>query len=127
MTEGMEALTVKALGLALDAAGLRQQAIAANIANANTEGYAPLTVDFEQQIAHARNALQTAGRLDMASLAQVNPRVTPAVDGTGLPVRIQLDAEVAKLSQNAVHYQALIKGLNRHYQLMSSAVSDGKK
>ena len=42
MTDGIEAVTRSALALALDAASLRQQAIATNIANANAVGYVPL-------------------------------------------------------------------------------------
>ena len=128
MTEGMEAITVTALGLALDAASLRQQAIATNIANANTLNYAPLKASFEDQLEDARNALQSRGRLDAGSLAGVRPMLqvgTP--DASGLLPAVQLDIEVADMAQNAVQYQALIRGLSRHYAILSAAVSDGKK
>lgn len=127
MTQGMEAITVAALGLALDAASLRQQAIATNIANANTPGYAPLAVSFEDQLEDARRALRTHGRLDAAALAGVQPALQHAPGLNGLPARMLLDVEAANLAQNSVHFQALLKGLNRHYQILSSAVSDGKK
>lgn len=128
MTEGMEAVTVTALGLALDAASIRQQAIATNIANVNTLNYAPLKASFEDQLEDARNALQSHGRLDAASLAGVRPILqigTP--DAPGLLPAVQLDVEVAGMARNAVQYQALIKGLSKHYAILSSAVSDGKR
>jgi flagellar basal-body rod protein FlgB len=128
MTEGLEAITTAALGLALDAASLRQQAVAANIANANSVDYVPLSVNFEAQLEDARRALETQGRLDATSLAGVRPRLEALpLDGTGLPPKVLLDAEVASLSQNAVHYQALVKALSKHYALLSAAVSEGKR
>ncbi len=129
MTEGMEAITTIALGLALDAASLRQQAIAANIANANTAGYVPLSVNFESQLEDARHALQSRGRLDSNSLVGVAPRfeVNAEIGAFGLSPKVMLDVEVAHLAQNAVQYQALIKGLSKHYAILSTAASDGKK
>ena len=123
----IESITTAALSLALDAASLRQQAIAANMANAGTPGYAPLTVNFEDQLEDARRALQARGRLDEATLAGVQPRLEAQPALGGVPARLQLDMEAANLAQNSVHYQALLKGLSRHYALLASAVSDGKK
>ena len=129
MTEGMEAVTTAALSLALDAATLRQQAIAANIANANTAGYKPVRVNFEAQLDDARLALQSEGRLDAASLAGVSPRleIDRSYGAQGLSPKVMIDVEVARLAQNAVQYQALVKGLSRHFSILSMAVSDGKK
>jgi flagellar basal-body rod protein FlgB len=128
MTEGIEAITTAALGLALDAAALRQQAISANIANAETEGYVPVRVSFEDQLEEARQVLDGRGRLDVASLAGVQPRLEPlAATGSGLPPKIMLDVEVADMTANAVQYQALIKGLTKHYAILMAAITDGKK
>jgi flagellar basal-body rod protein FlgB len=128
MTEGLEAITTTALTLALDAASMRQQAIAANIANAGSVDYVPLTVSFEAQLADARRALESQGRLDAASLAGVRPHIeTAGLDAAGLPPKVQLDVEVAEMSRNAVHYQTLVKALSRHLALLSDAASEGKK
>lgn len=121
-------MTTAALSLALDAASLRQQAISANIANSETLGYVPLKVSFEDQLEDARRALHDQGRLDAPSLAGVEPRIEHVVpDGLSAHDQIRPDIEVAALAQNAVQYQALIKGLSKHFAILFEAVGDGKK
>ena len=127
MTDGIEAVTRSALALALDAASMRQQAISTNIANANAVGYVPQRVSFEAQLDDARRSMAQSGRLDAFALSQVRPRIEPVVDGTGAPVSVQLDVEAAEMARNAVHYQALVKGLSRHFSILSMAAGDGRK
>jgi flagellar basal-body rod protein FlgB len=125
MTQGIEAITTAALSLALDAASLRHQAIAANIANHATEGYVPLKLDFESQLANARRGV--GGGLDELALANVKLQLQPALDENGVPARVQLDTEVADMARNAVQFQALARGLNRHLGILAMAASEGKK
>lgn len=128
MTEGTEAVTASALALALDAASLRQQAYAANIANAGAPGFVPLRVSFEAELEQARTSLAWRGRLDGGDLAGVEPSLEEAPrDGRGLLPQVQLDVEVASMSQNAAQYQTLLKALARHYALLAAAVGDGKR
>jgi flagellar basal-body rod protein FlgB len=129
MTEGIEAVTTTLLGLALDAASLRQQAIAANIANADVAGYAPLAVDFESQLDGARRDIGGVSRIDAAALSQVVPALVADASPQpfGLPPKVMLDLEVAHLAQNGVQYQALVTGLSKHYAILALAVGDGKK
>ncbi|MGE4240214.1 flagellar basal body rod protein FlgB [Ramlibacter sp.] len=127
MTPSIESITTSVLGLALDAAAMRQQAIAANIANASVPGYAPSAVSFDDQLEDARRALQGIGRLDAASLQGVQPALRTLASPNGEPLAVQLDGEAAQLAQNSVHFQALLKGLAKHYALLSTAVGDGRK
>lgn len=128
MTEGLEAVTATALSLALDAASLRQQAHALNIANASAEGYAPVRVSFEAQLEAARADLRTEGLLGPDSLADVAPALEAVSPGpAGLPAKVQLDLEVAAMSQNGAHYHALLRAVSKHYSLLATAVRDGKK
>jgi flagellar basal-body rod protein FlgB len=127
MSSPVTSVTTAALGLALDAAQMRQQAIAANVANHATEGYAPLDVDFEAQLAQARRSLEEGGQLDAASLAGVQPKLVPLAGTDGLPPPIRLDEQVAAMADNAVRYEALARGLARHFAILSAAVSDGKR
>lgn len=127
MREGLEAITTAALGLALDAASLRQQAIAANIANHGTEGYVAQKLDFASQMEEARRLLDTKGSMDAFTLASVRLQLEPVLDSRGQPAKVQLDEQVADMAQNSVQYQLLARGLNRHFAMLSSAVSDGKR
>jgi flagellar basal-body rod protein FlgB len=126
MSDGLESITAAALGLALDAASMRQQAIAANIANHATEGYVPQQLDFQAQMQDAQRALQETGRVDASSLSGVQLRLMPMLDAQGQPAKVHLDEQVADMAQNAVQYQVLARALNRHFAILASAVSDGK-
>lgn len=126
MSNGIEALTVPALTLALDAAVMRQQVIATNIANAHTAGYVPQRVSFEVEVQRAwqsRTAEGSAPQTASHSLA-LTAHTAPVPEG---PAAVQLDQEVAALAQNSTHYQLLLRGLNRHLSILASAVSEGKR
>jgi len=120
----IEATTTSALLLALDAAARRQEAGTSNIANAATDGYAPLRVSFEEQLERARHDLAEHGRIEAASLAGVRA-VIEADPGTDAAA--PLDAQVADLAANAVHYQALLNGLSRHLSILAAAAADGRR
>jgi len=123
----IEAITTAAVSLALQAASLRQQAIGANIANANAAGYAPMQLSFETQLAEAREALRAQGRVTPAMLEMLQPELVPALDAHGRPAPIQVDAQMAEMAANAVHYQALVQGLSRHMSIMATAAADGRR
>jgi len=124
MLEGLEGVTTAALGLALDAASLRQQAIAANIANANALDFIPLEVNFEEQIEDARQALQSKGRIDPFALGGVHLRLQQVQEDA---LAVRLDVEAAKLAQNTVQYQALVKAIGKHFAILESAMGESRK
>lgn len=110
------------LSLAIDAATMRQAAIAQNIANATTPGYRPVTVSFEQRM----SALMTGGadhRPSLTELAHYKPRLEPMEQGS----EVAIDAQVAQLSENVIHHQALLKALSKHFALLSMAINEGKR
>jgi flagellar basal-body rod protein FlgB len=127
MINGTEAITTAALANALDVTSLRHQTIAANIANAHTQGYVPQRISFDAHWAQAQSTLRQGGSLDANMLASLTVQVTPVLDAGGQPMEVRLDAELANLASNNLQYQALIKGLSRHMSLLMSAASDGKK
>lgn len=96
--------TIELVSLALDAALMRQTAIANNVAHVNTQGYQTMSVDFEAQL----NALDPT------------LNVKPVYVQTDSPVK--LDEQIAMSVQNATHYRALIKGLNHQLAIMALAV-----
>ena len=126
MSHNIESITSAKIGLALDAAVLRQQAIASNIANVNTEGYVPMRLSFASQLeqlqADFSNNSFSAGQMFAPKL-----ELEPVLDRDGNPAKVELDAEVVAMAHNSVQYQALLKGLSRHYSIMSTAVSEGKR
>ncbi len=127
MIEAIDAATKASLLLALDAASLRQQAIATNIANANSVGYVRQRVSFEDQLEQARGTLAADGSLTPFSLGGVTPKLVPTARPGAAADPVQLDVEMADLSRNTVHYQTLLKALSRQYAILSTAVSDGKR
>lgn len=116
--ESIEHLTTRALTVALDAGSLRHRVIAANIANVNTPGYVAQRVSFE--------ALLGPGAAAGAATPELRASVEPAAGG-GLASGVQLDAEVAAMSENSLHQQVLLRALQRHLGLLATAVTEGKR
>ena len=112
----IEALSTALVGAALDAAELRHRVIAANIANAGAAGYARQTVSFEAQM----DALSGTG-------LPAAPEVVPAQGPGGEPMPVRLDQEAVDMAANSLQYQALLKALSRHYGVLQSAVTEGKR
>lgn len=101
--------TVEIIRLALDACQMRQTALAANIANANTPGYEPVQVNFEQQLTQ----LETFNPTEQS---EIKPFYEAQETG------LSPDALMADSLKNMTHYRALIKGLNQKYALMKMAM-----
>ncbi|HEX7650239.1 MAG TPA: hypothetical protein VF450_22780 [Noviherbaspirillum sp.] len=119
--------TIGLLNLALNATTMRHQAIAHNIANAGTPGYRPIDVSFEAQLVQARDAVASNPGRPLASLGNFQPTfelLPPNVLGD---TSVSLDMEVAKLSENTLHHEALLKALNRHFSIIGSAINEGKR
>lgn len=104
---------------ALDAATLRSKAISQNLANIQTPGYERKEVNFEEQLQDALKAklkaeqdqpghMQAGKGLD---LTKVNPYVYEPKDQTlpGEVNNVDIDLEAAKMAENQIYYQYLIK------------------
>ncbi len=129
MVDKTEAVTTNMLKLALDAASLNHQAIANNIANINTQGYAPVRVNFEEQMESIRQTLEEGGKVKADMLAGIRPvlerdQPTLATDGDRTAT---LDMETAKLAENTVHYEALLKVVGMRMSMVNSAINEGKR
>lgn len=124
MTSIIDSSTIGLLSLALDATGMRQQAIAHNIANANTPGFQRIGVSFESRLAELKQGAAGGRAPSLATLAHARPQFEPA-GAAGQPVA--LDMEMASLSENTLHHQMLLKMLNKHLALVGSAINEGKR
>ena len=115
--------------LALDAASMRHAAIANNIANHASPGYAPQRVNFEQQLGQARQALAAGGRVQLSDFSQVRPTVERGVPRTDSASgsASQLDIEMVRLAQNTLQYQALLRASGRFGTILATAINEGKR
>lgn len=111
----MSFVTEAVLMKALDGLAVRATVTAQNIANANSPGYRPLAVTFE-------DALRNAAPRGADQVAAVRPRVTAGLDSAGRP-ELRLDLELATASSTAGRYATLTELLNRQLQLRALAVS----
>lgn len=115
--------TTALLSLALDATVMRQQVLAQNIANVNTPGYKRLGVNFEQRVSALMEGPGGAVRADSASL---RPFVQVAGD-TATGNKVELDTEVAAMSENTLRHQVLVKALSRHFAIIGAAIGEGRR
>ena len=128
----MVGITQDLTSRALDAAALRHNVLASNIANASNPQYVPLQVNFEEQLQLLRADLLR--RTDAAevrqALAGVEPRVEadPSYSGSGVSSseQVRLDAEISKMMQNAVYYQSLLTAISKNGSIMKMAVREGR-
>lgn len=113
--------TLQLVGRALDAGALRHQAIAQNIANANVTGALAQRVQFEELLGAAQADLAAGRPLQSPDIPQ--PLVT--TDGPERP--IVLDEQMAALSSNSLHYQALLRAVGRQLSILSLAAQEGRR
>jgi flagellar basal-body rod protein FlgB len=108
---------------------------ASNLANANTPGFRAKVIDFEHALAQAVSPgagglhttdprhVQAGGGFDASDPAvlELEPPAWAQDGNSVLPER-----ETARLSENAMMFEAVAKGLDSKLALLRYAVSDGK-
>lgn len=111
-----------AAGKLLDAAVLRQQAIASNIANAETPGYRRLDIskDFAAQL---RSKLS---RGDVAEVATLRPQLvedpharTVRPDGNS----VEMENELLEMNRNSVEYNYLTEIVSGNLKQLRMAIT----
>ncbi len=117
---------------ALGLRAYRQQVLAANIANADTPNFKARDFNFSSALKDAI-AGRSAGNLPLAKTATAHlggsldtgsPRLMfrvptqPSVDGN----TVEMDAERAEFSQNAIQYEAGVTFLSQQIRTMMAAV-----
>jgi flagellar basal-body rod protein FlgB len=116
--------TQLALERAIEGAGKRHEALAANLANANTPGYQRLEVDFHSALASA------IGRGDEAHNALERLSFKPAKDAAAGVTRadgstVDIDSESAKLAENALEQQAAVQVAHTRINILKAAMGVG--
>ncbi len=108
----------------LEAAELRSRVISANIANQNTPGYLRRVVRFEDLLSRQ----MSEGRREEDVLESVQPTVeldelSPRrPDGNN----VSLEAELNSMRENRLMYETYAAILSAHFQLMQTAVTEGR-
>lgn len=128
---------------ALGASGLRQQALAQNLANVNTPGYKALRVTFEDALASALAARE--GREARLRLVTTDPRhipsPAPAGPGDVVPAvwrdpshsaradgnNVDLEGEMARVAANQLWYWALSRLVGDEFGRLRLAVTEGRR
>lgn len=127
MPFSIESITTAALSAALDAATRSHAALAANIANVQSEGYAPRHLAFDARLDDAKAALREGGWLDAESVAGLRGTVHSEVEAGHPASKLHLDMQMAELARNSAHFQALTQAVSRHLGLLALAAGDGRK
>jgi len=107
----------------LDASVLRQEAISANISNAETPGYR--RVDVSSDFATQLKASLSSGR-SLDSLSDLKPSVS--VDVNARTMRpdgntVELDSELVKMNENTVQYEYLTDLVSRNIRQLRMAIT----
>lgn len=127
--------SIQVLDKALDLRSRKLQVISANIANAETPGYARLRMDFESELKEAAKGSESgqvtthprhmpAGSGD--GLSSVQGRFYRDVDQSGIGDRntVSLDQEMVDLSENQIRYEAAIKMLSKKFNMLKMVISE---
>lgn len=115
----MDAISSALIIKALDGLYQRQAYTAQNIANANSPGYVPVRVSFEDE-------LRAAAAQGLDAIARVEPDISPREASSASP-EMRLDLELAEAAQTSMRWRALIDLLGRQISLERAVVTDGRR
>jgi len=129
--------TLSTLERSLDVRLTRQNVLAANLANANTPGFAPREVDFDAAMAALgpsgaprADAAPRDGDLpleagsgpgDPARFVRADPGAEPGLDGNAVDV----DRTLTAVAENAIQYGAAAKAAAKKLAILRYVASDG--
>jgi len=107
------------LDQALAGAAQRQQALANNIANANTPGYKRMDVDFHSALQKAFDSSDPSTAVSNVSFdTQTDTTTSTSADGNN----VDMDTEMANLSENSLEYQSLVTVARSRLQMLQIAM-----
>ena len=110
--------TISLLEAGIKAEGLRQKAIANNVANLETPGYRTIDVKFEELLA---KALDSPGEIDLDEISPqiFNPQTT-TIKSNGN--NVSLEDQVGKMVKNTLKHKAYTRLLNKKYNQIELAM-----
>jgi flagellar basal-body rod protein FlgB len=118
-------ITQLALERAIEGAGKRHEALAANLANAITPGYQRLEVDFHSALSSAmdRGADEANDALERLSFSPAKDQAAGVTRADGSTVDV--DSESAKLAENALEQQASVQVAHTRINILKAAMGVG--
>lgn len=121
----------------LDAKWLRNRILSNNIANADTPGYKRSDVSFEEVLKKNMEqenvlALTTTHKNHISNIKMVSdiqPRIFVQNDTTLRNDRnnVDIDKEMVELTKNTLSYNMTADQLQRVFQLLNMAISEGRR
>jgi flagellar basal-body rod protein FlgB len=109
---------INLLETAMTAEGLRQQAIASNVANMNTRGYRRVDINFEEALTKAMSKSENPSGDDI-DMEYYETKNTP-LNEHGNDVNV--DNEVGEMVKNSLKHHAFMALLKKKYQQMDNAL-----
>ncbi len=111
--------TQLALERTISGAAARNEALAANLANANTPGYQRVDVAFHSALADAMASERPTTALERTAFTtETDPTAVTRADGSSVDV----DAESAKLAANGLEHQAAVQIAGARLSILRSAM-----
>jgi flagellar basal-body rod protein FlgB len=109
---------IKLLETATRAEGLRQQAIASNVANITTPGYRRIDINFEKVLNEAiqKGDNINTDKLEMEFFQTQNAPINEFGND------VSLDKEVGAMTENTLKHRAYSMLLKKKYQQMDAAI-----
>ncbi len=127
----------------LDAAALSHKVISNNLANVDTPGFKRSNVVFNETLRKAMEARRQAPQhlgLQRTDARHLDVNAAPSLDAVGPEVvtdvtsslrndgnNVDIDREVALLSQNTVWYQTLAQITQMQFASLRNAISEGRR
>ena len=122
-------VTGAAVRLALDAAAMRHQVIANNLANIQTEDFAPRRLAFERILAEE---LGTEMPSSPQLLGEAIDRVATRMVSSGAVLEsagedVSIEREITALADNTLRYRALLSAIGRQMSILQIAIDEGRR
>ncbi len=120
----------------------RNSIIASNLANIDTPGYKSKDLDFkglmesyleEKGLSKKEKTNEPSLELQITNQRHLEPEeekpTTPIIESQerGVPNNVDLDEQMAKLSENNIQYQIVTQMLVKKFELLKTAITEGGK
>lgn len=114
---------VQQLTRGLAFAGARHAVLAQNVANAETPGYQPKDLEFDDFLGGP--AGDPSPRLEQVSLTTGGPRLVTSSDGVRRPDGngVHLERQMARIAENTIYQHTLVQVLASQFNTLKQAIS----